>query len=196
MTLTPDALALPPGLDGTIQEAIAELEQSIMEAKLNDDPLRLPLSALASFLRAQQRLYVDATLTVGQQIEAAKQPISEEDIRRLTQAATNGAQRSTMELARAANWRTLLIAVLVWAGSLTIAVGSTWYIAQSSMMTAVAGIERRLTGPEAEQWLVLMQNNDLLASNKTCGPEDGRTACSIVLWTAPLPPPSLAPAKR
>ena len=64
------------------------------------------------------------------------------------------------------------------------------------MSAAVAGIERRLTGSEAEQWLVLMQNNDLLASNKTCGPEDGRTACSIVLWTDPLPPPSLAPAKR
>ena len=126
MTPAPDALALAPELDGTIQEAIAELDRSIMEAKLTDDPLRLPLSALASFLRAQQRLYVDATLTVGQQIEAAKRPIAEEDIRRITQAAASGASQHAMYLARAANWRTMVIAglaVLASAFSVLVAPG-------------------------------------------------------------------------
>jgi hypothetical protein len=189
-------ITLAPEVGDVITEARSEMERLMQMGELQNDPLRHPIAALSVHLDALHKLFVDGTLTLASQIEAAKRPVSEEDIRRLTQAAASGASQHAMYLARAANWRTLLIALLAVVAFGLLCVGGTWLFARSSLTAAVAGIERQLTGPEAEQWLVLMQNNDLLASNKTCGSEDGRTACSIVLWTGPLPPPSLAPARR
>jgi hypothetical protein len=49
--------AAAPELDLTIDAALSELDQSETEAKLHNDPLRLPWMALASFLRAQKQLH-------------------------------------------------------------------------------------------------------------------------------------------
>jgi hypothetical protein len=96
--------ALAPELEATIEAAIAELDRSIMEAKLNDDPLRLPLSALAQFLRAQRRLYVDATLTLAEQIKESKRTFADDEINRV---ANRLVQQVNMQIQRTAMQRTI-----------------------------------------------------------------------------------------
>jgi hypothetical protein len=95
MSRAPDPLGSASDLEATIDAAVADLDRSIMEAKLNEDPLRFALQAQSSFLRAIQRLYADATLTIGGQIAAAKQPPVVIDMARLSRAA---ADRAVYEL--------------------------------------------------------------------------------------------------
>jgi hypothetical protein len=89
MSRAPDPPGSAPGLEATIDAAVADLDRSIMEAKLNEDPLRFALQAQSSFLRAVQRLYADAALTIGEQITAAKQPPVVIDVVKLSRAAAD-----------------------------------------------------------------------------------------------------------
>nr|WP_294563429.1 hypothetical protein [uncultured Rhodopila sp.] len=53
-----------------------------------------------------------------------------------------------------------------------------------------AAISKALTRSDAEVWLVLMRNNDAIASTpRTCAEVDGRMACQMELWSGPAPPP-------
>lgn len=134
--------AVAPEFEVAIEAAVAELDRSVMEAGLNDDPLRHPLAALALFLRAQRQLYVDDKAAREQQIAASRRPIGDEDMRRLTRAAANGAERRAAELARAANWRTQLlggIAALVLIGG---AFGAGWYWRATPAQAAVTNCVR------------------------------------------------------
>jgi hypothetical protein len=169
--------------DETIRDALATLDQVIAEAAVYGDPIRHPLMALRVHLRAQQRLFVDGTLALRQQIEAAKQPLNDADLQRLVQAAARGAERQAGELVRAASWRTFVLAV---AGVVVFGVVCTaggWLWARSSASIAVAGIERRLTGPAAAQWRMLIELNDIGQVARTCAPQGGRTACTYAFWT-------------
>jgi hypothetical protein len=115
------------------------------------------------------------------------------------------AQQVDATIARRAvqfNWRAVLVstaAAIIWSA---IVGAGVWWWSQSHLTEAVVGIERRLTGPEAEDWRTLIQNNHLPAvlaaaeKAKDCGPQNGREACLLPLWTGPLPPPSLTPAQR
>lgn len=52
--------ALPLSLQDAIEAALSELDQAAMEARVHNDPLQLPFSALSAFLRAQRQLYAEA----------------------------------------------------------------------------------------------------------------------------------------
>jgi hypothetical protein len=54
-----------------VHQAQAELERSVTEAKLHDDPIRFPLQAISTTLEAIHRLFVDGSLAIAQ---AAKAP--------------------------------------------------------------------------------------------------------------------------
>jgi hypothetical protein len=191
-----------PELEATIEAAIAELDRSVTEAKLHDDPLRLPLTALASFLRAQRRLYLDATVTLAAQIEAVQQPIRAADIARLNAAA---ARHAAGEMPRAVDrlviqrfsWMALVGVGIAVAGGIGLyALG--WSNGHGERVSevqhvveglAAAAISHGGTGA-AEQWLTLMRDNDITRSPRTCFTQESRAACSIALWmeTPPLPP--------
>jgi hypothetical protein len=84
--------------------------------------------ALSVHLGALHKLTLNSCQMLGKQVEAARQSISDEDIRRLSQAAANGAERRAAELARSANWRTVTIATAsVLALMCASAVGGWWW---------------------------------------------------------------------
>ena len=118
---------LAPELDAAIRAAQAELEQSILEGKLQDDPLRYPLAALSTALGTLHRLFADGTLTLSAALKAAQQPISEDRLARLEQAAVRGADRQAAALARAHNLRTVLIAAGVLVGTALATLGGGYW---------------------------------------------------------------------
>ena len=119
---------LPPEMDQVIAEARAEMDRLVELGGLQNDPLRHPIQALSVHLGALHALTLDSSRTLAKQIEAARQSINDEDIRRLSQAAANGAERRATEVARSANRRTVAIAtasVLALMGAS--AVGGWWW---------------------------------------------------------------------
>jgi hypothetical protein len=112
-----------------IDQALTDLDRSIIEATLKDDPLRLPLTALSSFLKAQRQLHADSTQTLRQQIEAARQPIQDEQLRR---AVIAGVSAHAASVIRALRWRTVvaataIVVAAILLGVATGAVGASWY---------------------------------------------------------------------
>jgi hypothetical protein len=196
---------LTPELEATIEAAIDELDRSVTEAKLQDDPLRLPLAALASFLRAQRQLYVDATVMLAAQIEAVQQPISAADIARLNAAAARHAARQIPRaldrlVIQRFSWMVLVAVGIAITGGIGL-YELSWRNGHAERVSEVqhtvdalanAAISHGGSGA-AEQWLALMQNNDIIRSPRSCFTQEGRAACSIVLWTeTPPSPPAMA----
>ena len=157
-------LALAPELVGTVSATVDELERAIQLAELQRDPLRHVLKALATHLKSLHRVLTDATLTIGNQLEEARRPIAEEDIRRLSKASADGAWRATAGLVRAHIWRSILIAV---AASLLLLIGAFgagyWFRGDQQL---VAGVS---------------------AGQQECHEQQGGTICFIPVW-AKLPP--------
>jgi hypothetical protein len=108
-----------PDVEADIELALSELDRSVLEAKIHDDPLRLPLSALASFLRAQRGLYADSVVSMQRSIEAARQPVRDEDMRL---AVVQGIAIHARGVAKAINIGAALIGVAM----LLIAFGAGW----------------------------------------------------------------------
>lgn len=191
-----------PELEATIEAAIDELDRSASEAKLHEDPLRLPLAALASFLRAQRRLYLNATVTLAAQIASVQQPISAAEISRLNAAA---ARHAAGELPRAVD--RLVIQRFVWMAAIMVGIGVAAGISLYELGRRVGHGEQAIeTGhtvdalataasshggtAAAEQWLSLMRDNDITRSPRTCFKQENRAACAIVLWMETPPPPA------
>lgn len=120
--------SLPPEMDQVVAEARAEMDRLVELGGLQNDPLRHPIQALSVHLGALHTLMLDSSRTLAKQIGEARQSINDEDIRRLSQAAANGAERRAAEVARSANRRTVVIAtatVLALMGAS--AVGGWWW---------------------------------------------------------------------
>ena len=157
-----------------VRHAQAELERAVRDGNLAKDPMRFPLGALAVTLGAQYRLHVDnvrqlraVVAGVEQQmsaaIEVARQPVDLKAIKQLETAAATGADRRAAELARAHNWRTIIIAAAVLVGGVMAgAVGGVladrhFQIATEAGITAEAFSD----GPAAAAgWLNFMRSND------------------------------------
>lgn len=194
--------SIAPEASAAIRAAQDSLEQEARKAALVGDPTAGPLSSMSLMLGSMHKLFVDGSLTLarqietaGQHIEAAKQPVRDDELRRAVIAGIGSHAHAAI---RVANWRIITIATTAVIAFGLVCVGGTWLVARSHLMAAVAGIEHRMTGPEAERWLTIMQNNDIVAAEKagTCAPQNGHTACTIAVWVEPLPPPTLAPEKR
>jgi hypothetical protein len=164
MPSDPVRLRLAPELPEIIAQARAEIDRAIDLGGLRNDPIRHALTALATHLDALYRVLTDATLTIGNQLEEAKRPVSDEDLRRLSKVAADGAWRVTAGMVRAHLWRTILIAV---AASLLLLIGAFgagfWFHGSQQL---VAGVS---------------------AGRQECSEQQGGTLCYIPVW-AKLPP--------
>jgi hypothetical protein len=190
-------------LDTSVDAALVHLDQAAAEAGLHDDPLQLPFTALASFLRAQRQLYADAGVSLAQHIEIAKQPVQDEALRR---AVIQGISAHARAAVAAINLRTgawlaagLLSAVLVGCGA-----GAWWQSDRSAAEVASAtntviaahdGFGTGLKALDAAVWLDLIRMNPhITEAIHTCRPlpqADGGSACAVPLWLM-LPPPKTA----
>ena len=149
---------------GAVSAAVEELERANQLAELQRDPLRHAFKAPATHLKALHRVLTDATLTIGTQIEEAKRPVSDEDLRRLSKAASDGAWHVTAGMVRAHLWRTILIAVAASLLPLIGAFGAGYWFRGDQQL--VAGVS---------------------AGQQECHEQQGGTICFIPVW-AKLPP--------
>ena len=90
-----DGAVLAPELTETIRAARAQLERSILEGRLQDDPLRFPLRAMSTTLDALHRLFVDGTLTLAATLKQAQHPFPEEAVARIERVARESARGLT-----------------------------------------------------------------------------------------------------
>jgi hypothetical protein len=157
----PARLRLAPELPEIIANARAEIDRAIEVGGLQNDLIRHAFTALSVHLEALYRVLTDATLTIGNQLQEARRPIAEEDIRRLSKASADGAWRTTAELVRAHVWRNVLIAV---AASLLLLIGAGYWFHGSQQL--VVGVS---------------------AGKQECQEQQGGTICFIPVW-ANLPP--------
>jgi hypothetical protein len=127
-----------PELDQTIDAALAELDQSITEAKLHNDPLRLPLMALASFLRAQRQLHTNVVDTI--EGAAARQSAvftdkQVDDVGRRLLGACQAWSKALVQSALVRSWAGLGTIMLVVA---VLGFGAGWFYRGPALI--VAGI--------------------------------------------------------
>lgn len=104
---------LSPEMERVIAEAQAEMDRLVRLGGLQNDPIRHPIQALSVHLGALHALMLNSSQMLAKQIEAARQAVNDEDIRRLNLAAANGAERRAEELARSANWRSATVATVL-----------------------------------------------------------------------------------
>jgi hypothetical protein len=112
-------------VEADIELALSELDRSVLEARIHDDPLRLPLSALASFLRAQRGLYADSVVSMQRSIEAARQPVRDEDMRL---AVVQGISSHAVNAVRTMGWRNVLIGAAILVASIVAGVGGGYWL--------------------------------------------------------------------
>jgi hypothetical protein len=117
----PEPIRLAPELPQLIANARTEIDRALSLGGLRNDAIRYAFMALSVHLEALYRVLTDATLTIGAQLQEARRPIADEDIRRLSKASADGAWRATAELVRTHVWRNVLIAV---AASLLLLIGA------------------------------------------------------------------------
>jgi hypothetical protein len=108
-----------PELDQTIDAALAELDQSITEAKLHNDPLRLPLMALASFLRMQRQLHASVVETIEDSV-----PRQPSDVGRRLLGACQAWSKALVQFALVRSWAGLGAIMLVVA---VLGFGAGWF---------------------------------------------------------------------
>jgi hypothetical protein len=188
-------IAFDPETSAAIQAAQEALAREIQKAELVDDPVAPALLAMGKMLDGLHKLFgatVEGfhatTQTLDQRAaEIMRHPIAPDAVARLENAASTGADRRAAELARAHNRRSMLVQVAMVVGALLIGAGVGYGTADMRLTTAVAGLDRGLTGPEARQWLGLMRDNDIVRAARSCAPQAGGTACSFALWTDPPP---------
>jgi hypothetical protein len=188
-------IALDPETSAVIHAAQDALAREIRKAELVDDPVAPALLAMGKMLDGLHQLFgatVEGfhatTQTLDQRAaEILRHPIAPDALARLEQAASTGADRRAAELARAHNRRSMLVQVAMVVGGLVIGAGIGYGTANVRLTAAVAGLDRRLTGPDALQWLGLMRDNDIARAARSCASQAGGTACSFALWTDPPP---------
>jgi hypothetical protein len=95
---------LAPELEAMIAEALESFDRAAIEARINDDPLRFIMLALAGFLKSQRRLYLDGALTLRRELREARGTIiNREDVER---GVLRGVSAHMRSLVRLMTWRT------------------------------------------------------------------------------------------
>lgn len=193
---------------GTVDAALAQLDRAAAEASVHEDPLQLPFTALAAFLRAQRQLYADAGVSLGRHLEAARQPVRDDEFSR---AVTKGISAHATKAVDAINWRSTLwstVTGLVLAG-VGFAAGAWWQhdiasaqlaAAQSVIVAAHDGFPPGMRARDVALWQDLIRMNpNAEAVLRSCQPlpqAKGGSACALPVWTMLPSPPSETPATR
>src|SRR5271166_4405364 len=175
----------------TLDAALSQLDRAATEASVHDDPLELPFTALAAFLRAQRQLYAEADVSLARHIETAKQPVRDDELRR---AVINGISAHATHAVWAINRRSVLYLALggfAMAG-LGFAGGAWWQhdissaelaAAQSIIVEAHDGFPPGLNVRDAAIWQELMRMNprveDALHACHPLPQNKGGSACAL-----------------
>lgn len=178
--------AINAELEGTIEEALSQLDLSAAEAQIHNDPLRLPLTALASFLRAQRQLHGDSIVSMRQAVEEGRQPVRDDDLRR---AVVQGISVYAGGLVQTMSWRNVMLAAGMLVAGVAAGAGGGYWLGSSreaaKYVRVPDGLGVALNGPAAADWVALMRLNDITRTNRVCSAQAGGVACSISLWMKP-----------
>jgi hypothetical protein len=184
--------------DEVVRTAQEKMRALIHTAEVTGDPSAPVLQGLAGLLSAMHAL----TSNVGVQIEAARQPIANEDLNRLSAAAARGASQHTMQLARSANRLTITVGLLGSLALLAVAYGvGSWLGWRSGfnegnrLGLAANTTLATLPSEEAVVWARLIRDNPTVAEamqscRKNVATQNGRAMCSLPVWIEPLLPPN------
>ncbi len=206
----PDPTREAPELGETIRAAQAQLERAILEGRLQDDPIRFPLSALSTMLGALHRLFVDGTLTLEATLKAARQPIDREAMAQIEQTLAKGVissanewtARLAAEQARAHVRRNVLVVTLTGFVLLGVGFAGGW----AWQARNVADVQRAMTEHQdtmpalqreasrdgqksATQWVGIVAYNHLSDVTDNCKITvvNGRRRCETAIWIDPEP---------
>jgi hypothetical protein len=167
-----------------VREARAEIAAGIDRGGLRHDPLRHPLAALSTvlglfpgFLDEIQR--VRAPWTEDERRAAVADAVARMDTR---------LAHRMMQFNRWAIAVALLLGMAIAGGA---GAGGYWRgyrAAESQLLDIPATVGVALTGRDAAVWRDLMRDNDIARVNRTCAQQNGRNACSFVMWAEPMPP--------
>jgi hypothetical protein len=194
----PADLHRTPELGVAVAAARAELERAVTLGGLQNDPLRHPLQALSLHLQTLHRLSVDVTSALDRAAEEARRPIRQEEIRRVGQAAADGAAAFAKRLVWTETARLVLLAAGILAGTNAITGALCWWLGHRAETAVVQQAADSLPAAAATYgadaapvWFGLMQHNDIRAALASCSRFDsnGRSACRVALWLEPAPPP-------
>lgn len=159
MSITAPSLA--PEAGASVRAAQEALEQEARRADAVGDPTASMLRAMAQTVGATHRTLVEATLTLGKQIEAVHQPIPEVTLRN---AIIQGIGVYAQDMIGALNLRTALAAAGVALVLMVASFGGGYWWHGSQQL--IAGVS---------------------AGQQECHEQHGGTVCLIPIWTK-LPP--------
>ena len=170
-----------------VHEARADIASGIERGGLRRDPLRYPLVALSTvvglfpeFLDEIQR--VRAPWTQDERRAAVADAVARMDTRLVGRM---------IQFNRWAIASALLLGVALAGG---VGVASYWWgyrAAEDRLIGVPADLGAALNARDAAVWLDLMRSNDIARVNRVCAAQNGRNACSFVMWSEPVPPPRM-----
>ena len=196
----------PDELGVAIRAAQAQLEKAVIEGNLSNDPLRLPLAAMAMSLGAQLKLFnahFEQLQNASRRLDGHAASIKAisfdpKQLKVLEEAAVTGANRAARQFASAHNWRTLGILAGVLLGCVTLAALGGWWLGWQEGVDrfrfADTGLaEITSSNPAlAAQWVNLMRWNNFDNLMDSCRGDrvavdnpTGRRACALPLWIEP-----------
>jgi hypothetical protein len=168
-----------------IQQARADIASGIDRGGLRHDPLRYPLAALSTVIGLFPR-FLD-------EIQRARAPWTQDERRAaVAEAVARMDARLAQRMIQFNRWA--IVIALVLGGTIAGGVGAAGYwwgyhAAESQLIDVSAAVGAALTGRDAAVWLDLMRENDIARVNRTCAAQNGRNACSFVMWVEPVSPP-------
>jgi len=182
--------------EASVRSSIAAMDEVIAEAEHYGNAIQYPLKVMRDHMRAQQRLFVDAALTIEAAAQRAGNPLTQDQIAQLAFEMANKSHQAVTRLIVAENRKWVTYGILGGVAlAIALSVGAYFY-GRSDTQTAVAlmpQVQASFDAATAEQWLAIMQNNPRLDTVlASCKPYDGgqgdRKACTIALWLEPPKP--------
>ena len=177
-----------PGEDSSFIEAIrqarADIASGIDRGGLGHDPLRYPLAALSTVVGLFPG-FLD-------EVQRARAPWTQDERRAaVADAVARMDARLAQRMIQFNRWA--IVIALVLGGTIAGGVGAAGYwwgyhAAESQLVDVPAAVGAALTGRDAAVWLDLMRENDIARVNRTCAAQNGRKACSFVMWVEPVSP--------
>jgi hypothetical protein len=168
-----------------VHEARADIAAGIERGGLRRDPLRYPLAALSTVVGLFPG-FLD-------EIERVRAPWTQDERRAaVADAVTRMDARLVHRMIQFNRWAiaiALLLGVTIAGGVGTAGYRWGYHAAENRLIEIPSVVGLALTGRDAAVWLDLMRDNDIARVNRTCAPQDGRNACSFVMWAEPMPPP-------
>jgi hypothetical protein len=175
-----------------IREARADIANGIDRGGLRHDPLRYPLTALSTVVGLFPE-FLD-------EIQRARAPWTQDERRAaVADAVTRMDARLLHRMTQFNRWAiaiALLLGVAIAGGVGTAGYWWGYHAAENRLIEVPAAVGLALTGRDAAVWLELIRDNDIARVNRTCAPQNGRNACSFVMWAEPMPPPRRANGGR